>query len=360
MDCNKVKFLTNEKYFQMLNRKMENDRVPASGTIDLTRKCNLNCLHCYHEHNDKNLKTKNSELDTKEWISIIDEITDAECLYLLITGGEPLLRKDFNKIYTHIKKRGIIVTVFTNGTLITDEILNLFSDLPPYDLEISIYGATAETYEKITGAPGSFRKCTEGIKKLHDHKIKFSLKTVLMTHNLHEYPDMKKMADMYNVDFRFDAAIFPRLNGDLAPLNLRINPKEAVEIELSDDKILNLWKEYYTEMQGAPFSDTLYNCGAGLTDFYIDSCGTLLPCIMTPVPEYDLINGDFLTGWHKVIPRIYEKIADKDFTCNNCEKHVLCGYCPAFFRLETGSEEIYSQYLCDMGQYRYEKVMNEF
>jgi MoaA/NifB/PqqE/SkfB family radical SAM enzyme len=245
MDCNKAELLTNEKYFQMINWKMEKDRIPVSGTIDLTQKCNLNCLHCYHEYNVKDLKSRINELDTVEWISIIDEIAEAGCLYLLITGGEPLLRKDFNEIYTHIKMRGIIVTVFTNGTLITDEILNLFTDLPPYDLEISIYGATAEIYERITGIPGSFGMFKEGIKKLIDHKVKFSMKTMLMTHNLHEYSAMKGMADMYDVDFRFDAAIFPRLNGDMAPVNLRINPKEAVEIELSDDIILNHWKEYY-------------------------------------------------------------------------------------------------------------------
>ncbi len=266
MDCYKAKFLTNEKYFQILNRKLEQEHVPISGTIDLTRKCNLKCIHCYHEYNDKDLKNRNSELSTDGWISIIDEIVDAGCLYLLITGGEPLLRKDFAEIYTHIKMRGIILTVFTNGTLITDEILNLFDDLPPYDLEISIYGATAEIYEKVTGVPGSFEKCLSGIKKLFDHKIKFSLKTVLMTHNLHEYPDMKKMAEVYGADFRFDAAIFPRLNGDLAPLNLRINPKEAVEIELSDDIILNHWKEYFKEMQGSVFSETLF-ASTGINPF---------------------------------------------------------------------------------------------
>jgi radical SAM protein with 4Fe4S-binding SPASM domain len=179
-----------------------------------------------------------------------------------------------------------------------------------------------------------------------------------MTHNLHEYSAIKEMAKMYGVDFRFDAAIFPRLNGDMAPVNLRVNPKEAVEIELSDDIIFNLWKEYFEEMQGSLFSETLYNCGAGLTNFYIDSCGTLLPCVMTAEPEYDLKKGDFLTGWNKVIPGIKEKKADDDFTCKKCEKRVLCGFCPAFFRLETGSEDIYSQYLCEMGKYRYDKIMN--
>jgi radical SAM protein with 4Fe4S-binding SPASM domain len=359
MNCNKVKSLTDEKFFQMINHKMEQDRVPLSGTIDLTRKCNLKCLHCYHEHNNSELKKEDSELDTDKWISIIDEIAEAGCLYLLITGGEPLLRKDFIEIYTHIKMRGMIVTVFTNGTLITDEILNLFADLPPYDLEISVYGATPEIYEKITGVPGSFGKFTEGIKKLINNKIKFSLKTVLMTHNLHEHSAIKEIATMCGADFRTDAAIFPRLNGDMTPVNLRVNPKEAVEIELSDDIILNLWKEYYKEMQGSIFSETLYNCGAGLTDFYIDSRGTLLPCVMNVEPEYDLTRGDFLTGWHKVISGIMNKKVDNDFVCKNCEKLVLCGFCPAFFKLETGSENIHSEYLCEMGQHRYNIIMNQ-
>jgi MoaA/NifB/PqqE/SkfB family radical SAM enzyme len=98
-------------------------------------------------------------MSTKTIQSLIDDITDAGCLYFLITGGEPLLREDFPTIYQHAKENGLIITIFTNGTLINDKIIALFNEFPPHEVEVSIYGATASVYEKITQVAGSFHKC---------------------------------------------------------------------------------------------------------------------------------------------------------------------------------------------------------
>jgi len=356
MECTETAFPSNKEYFIEFNRKSAQLRIPLSGGFDITHRCNLRCIHCYLGDNAN--CTLSKEMGTKQILSILDQITDAGCLYLLISGGEPLLRRDFPEIYKHAKNNGLLVTIFTNGTLITDEILELFSDLPPRIVEISLYGATASTYEKITRVPGSFEKCLKGIRQLLDNKINVRLKTILMTLNSQEFFDIEHMAKDLGIKFRFDAGIFPCMNGDKSPLRLRVPPEDAVEKEFSDEDRVLSWKLFLEKTRGYVLSDRLYHCGAGITFFHIDPYGNLQPCIMVSKITCNLLNGSFLTGWHDTISTMKNKKAGESFLCNKCEKKYLCNFCPAFFELENGSEDIRSEYLCTLGNHRYNFIHN--
>jgi radical SAM protein with 4Fe4S-binding SPASM domain len=295
-------------------------------------------------------------MSTGRVLSVIDEITDAGCLNLLISGGEPLLRKDFPEIYRHAKERGLLVTVFSNGTLVTEDLLELFRDLPPLEVEISLYGATAHTYESVTCVPGSYERCLLGIRRLVSNNIKVKLKTILMSVNIHELFAIENIAREFGVKFRFDAAISPCLGGDRAPMELRVAPEKAVEMEFSDGVRSRRWKEFFEESREFLTGDGLYGCGAGVTSFHIDPGGCLRPCMMTRDVQYDLPGSGFLRGWGEIGARLREKKARADFACRDCEKINLCGYCPAFFSLENGTEDARSAYLCKMGELRYQRI----
>jgi MoaA/NifB/PqqE/SkfB family radical SAM enzyme len=352
MEYCQTTWLNDEAYLKELDRKTEQERVPLSGTMDLTHQCNLRCAHCYLGNRTENIIDSKRELSTDLWFRIIDEFTEAGCLFLLLSGGEPLLRKDFKEIYRRLKTNGLLVTVFTNGTTITDDILDLFIDLPPHSVEISLYGATEETYERITGNRSAFHRCINGIEALVSNGIHLGLKTVLMTLNSQEFSGIKEIAKAFNTNFRFDAAIFPCFDGNKSPLDLRVTPQEAIEKEFSDQETSRQWKEYYEKRKDLTFPDRLYLCGTGVTNFYIDPYGLLQPCVLVTDPSYNILNGSFSEGWRDVIPVVQEKMAGKDYGCNRCKNMVLCGVCPGFFRLENGSEEICSEYLCAMGQER--------
>jgi radical SAM protein with 4Fe4S-binding SPASM domain len=356
VDCAQNTWPTNREYLERFNRKVARERIPLSGSLDLTHRCNLRCVHCYLGDKAGLAESPNKEIPTDRWMNVIDDITEAGCLYLVFSGGEPLLRKGFSEIYSHARRNGLLVTVFTNGTLISDRILEVFEDLPPYAVEISLYGATASTYERITGVKGSFQRCLNGIQALLDHQVNLRLKTILMTHNDHEFYDMKNMAKAYGVKFRFDAAIFPCFNGDKAPIRLRVSPKGAIEKEFSDEKRWREWKDFLERFENVSITDNLYQCGAGLAMFHVDPYGSLRPCVMVNDPQYDLRSGSFHAGWHEVIPEIREKKADAASACSQCDKRMLCGYCPPFFKLEKGAEDVCSEYLCAIGQYRLEAI----
>jgi radical SAM protein with 4Fe4S-binding SPASM domain len=352
MECKEAIWLDNEEYLRKFNKKSAQLRIPLSGGLDLTHRCNLRCVHCYLRDYSHNILHK--EMSTKKILSVINEVTEAGCLYFLITGGEPLLRKDFPEIYRHAKNNGLLVTIFTNGTLITDEILELFSDLPPRVVEISLYGATASTYEKITKVSGSYEKCLDGIKRLLVNKINVGLKTILMTLNSHEFFDIENMAKELGVKFRFDAAIFPRFNGDKTTLSLRVSPEDAAEKDFSDKERVRKWKKYFDRSKEQVLSDKLYNCGAGITGFHIDPYGYLKPCIMINNITYNLLEGNFLTGWQDVISRIQDIKAGNLYSCNHCESRLLCDFCPAFLLLENSAEGVRSEYLCAIGNHRFQ------
>lgn len=356
MDCEQTSWLSNEDYLRAFNKKVGSRRIPLSGNIDLTHRCNLRCVHCYIGEQAKVRQNRDKELSTLQWQKIIDDITEAGTLFFLITGGEPLLRKDFGAIYRHAKMNGLLVTVFTNGTLIDEPILDLFSELPPRAVEITLYGASAQTYERITGVKGSYHKCINALNNLKERQIYVRLKTMLMSLNRHEFFDIENMAKKYESKFRFDPALFPTLDGDKSPMDLRVNAADAVEIELSDEGRFNEWKDFYERMSGLSSPDSLYRCGAGQTYFHIDPYGNLQPCMMVTNLKYNLVEGRFSTGWNQVMSRLRDRKPGPNYRCHDCEKRMLCGVCPGFFNLENGDEDIYSEYLCEIGHRRYEKI----
>jgi radical SAM protein with 4Fe4S-binding SPASM domain len=345
------------EYFRKFYDTAVSLRVPLVGGLELTGQCNLRCLHCYIGPRSLSDRQRLREMDTGKILSILDEITEAGCLNLLFTGGEPLLRNDFQVIYRHAKKNGLLVTVFSNGTMVTDDIVSLFTDLPPQAVEISLYGATEETNDKITRTPGSHRKCLKGIRLLVDAGIRVKLKTVLMTMNRHEFFEIEEIAKEFGIRFRFDATIFPKLDGDKSPLSLRVSPEEAVAKDFSDPERYLRWKDHFAGFKPGPPQDTLYICGAGLKSFHIDSCGKLKPCLMTTSFSYDLLKGNFNAGWQDVMPLIRGKKVGHEYKCRDCEKAPLCGYCPAFFALEKGREDLCSEYICEIGEARFQKIM---
>lgn len=351
--------LSNAEYMRQFQIKCITHRIPIYGACALTYRCNFRCIHCYlgELRNDASIP----DLTTNRWCSILDQVTEAGCLSLVLTGGEPLLRKDFPEIYTYAKKRGMMVSVFTNGSAITDEIIDLFTEFPPKSLEITLYGASAKTYETITGVQGAFDQCMAGIRRLKENQMNFVIKSILMTVNRHEFAEIEKIAKHYSGEFYFDAAIMPGIDGNQSPIQWRVSPEEVIQMEFSDPKRVDVFKKYVEKRQGLSVpADRLYVCGSGQTSFYIDPYGTLQPCLMCTSVRYNLLEGTFLKGWQEVIPQIREKKVGKNYRCAGCDNIPMCRHCPPFFQMETGSEEVCSEYICQLGKLRMNTIRNLF
>lgn len=323
-------------------------RKPLSGQIELTYRCNLDCIHCYC----KGSENREKELTMGQWKDIIDRIHKEGCLWLTFTGGEPFLHSDFLDIYAYAHKKGFLITLFINGTLLSSEILEFLSAKPPFLMEISLYATTLEIYEAITQTKDSFRKVIENIDKLVKTKIPLCLKTVVLKQNKDEVLKVKALSEklLGKKKFKCDFFIFPRINGDTAPCQYRLTPQEILEIENIDPDIVS---QRARELSHGAFDlkrpkEYLYQCNAWLSDFFIDPYGLLKFCHLSKKFSVDLAKVSFKEGFYNEFPKLLEQKFTTGSKCEACCLRKLCYHCPARAYLETGNEEAPVGYYCEL------------
>jgi len=331
-------------------------RLPLSAVLELTERCNLRCQHCYLGSQEE--LQGQPERDTADVLKSLNEWADAGCLNLLITGGDPMVRPDFAEIYRHACERGMVVTVFCNGTLVTDRLAELFRELPPRKVEVTLYGATEETFEQITRVPGSYASAWRGIHRLHDRGVRIALKTMLMTLNRHELQAMAGQARALGCSFRFDAAVFPRLSdGEKGVLDLRVSPEEAVRLDMELPEQRERWTRSVLSGRAGTDSDRLYPCGAGATSFYADPYGNLAPCLMARQYVCAGQGRSFREIWEGDLAGIRSVKRTRTGSSFSGVWRGACTHCPALNQLETGDEETESVYMRTTARLRYETVM---
>lgn len=355
MQCSHIPIISYGEFSKHLDVKLAGRRMPITGSIEVTARCNLRCAHCYINLPAGDRDALERELSCQELFSVLDQIADEGCLWLLITGGEPLIRPDFLDIYTYAKKKGMLISLFTNGTTITPRIADHLADWPPFSVEITLYGRTRETYEQVTGVPGSYQRCIRGIELLVERRLPLKLKSMALTLNKHEIWAMKEYAEGLGVQFRFDPVLNMRIDGDRRPAKFRISPEDVIQLDLADEKRVKDWQEFCDKFWGpAPNPEYLYQCGAGAGTFHVDPYGQLSACMMSRVPSYDLRQGTFHEGWCDFMPQVRARRWTRDTQCRHCELISVCDQCPGFAEMEAGDQEMPVEYLCQIAHLRAE------
>lgn len=331
--------------------RLEGRRYPFAGSFELTERCNLACVHCFINQPAGSHEARDRELTTKQIRSILDQIADAGCLYLLLTGGEVLLRPDFVDIYGYAKQKGMLVTVFSNGTLLTPRIADYLAEWPPQSLEITLYGATEETHDRVTQVPGSYAQCRRGIEVALERDLPLRLKTIVMRSNRHELEDMKALATELGVKFRRDALIWPRFDGGEQPCAQRLSPQEIVDLDQNDPERMREWREAYSRAPDLTRPESVYACGAGRHAFHVDCSGRLSVCMMARQRGFDLLEGGFQEGW-EALRKVIGAKRSADNPCRTCSVGVLCPQCPGWSQLVHGDDETPVEFVCELGRLR--------
>jgi radical SAM protein with 4Fe4S-binding SPASM domain len=344
-------------FSQELHRKVMAERVPTEATIEVTRRCPLVCAHCYNNLPMSDIQARQTELSYEEHCRLLDELEEAGCLWLLYTGGEIFARKDFLDIYTYAKRKGFLITLFTNGILITEKIADYLAEWRPFAIEITLYGRTKETYEKLTGIPGSYERCLRGINLLKERGLPLKLKSVAVTINAHEIGSMKQFAEEeLGLEFKFDAMMSPRIDCSQSPLGVRLTPEETVELDLQDPKRVAEWQTFAARFGGpvqtAEHSDEVYHCGGGINSFAVDPQGKMSICVLSHFDTYDLRAGTLREGWEEFLLKVRRRKMTMLTKCVKCEVKAMCGMCPANGELESGHAERPVDYLCQVAHLR--------
>jgi radical SAM protein with 4Fe4S-binding SPASM domain len=352
VDCSVCPELDLGELSQDLMERLGGRRYPFAGSFELTERCNVACLHCFINQPAASQEARARELTTVQVAGILDKIADAGCLYLLLTGGEPLLRPDFAEIYRYAVHKGFLLTLFTNGTLLTERMADFLAEWRPQSLEITLYGATEGTYERVTQTPGSYARCMRGIERALERGLPLSLKTMVLRANVHELEAMKGLAAQLGVEFRYDGSLWPRQDGGQQPYAQRLSPQELVELELADPERMQEWQKAYRFSPDAVRGDQIYTCGAGRHGFHVDCTGKLSTCMMMPrLGAYDLLRGSFEEGW-EALGNLVEAKRQRDSACSNCRVGVLCSQCPGWSQMVHGDDEMPAEFACELGRLR--------
>jgi radical SAM protein with 4Fe4S-binding SPASM domain len=333
--------------------------------IELTERCNNNCIHCFINLPADDLFAQSRELSTENIKKILKEAAFLGALTVRFSGGEPLLRDDFEELYLFARKLGLRVLIFTNGRLITAKLADLFSKIPPLqDIEVTVYGMTQESYEAVSGVKGSFKQFRYGLDLLLGHQIPFVVKGAILPQNRHEIELFEDWASTIPwMEGAPEYAMFFDLRGRRNPMaknriieNLRISPKDAVAFfnRRRPEYIRNM-TDFCSKFMHIP-GENLFTCGAGKA-ISVDAYGFVQPCLMLRHPEfvYDLNNGslkDALTSFFPSLRQMKATNPDYLIRCAKCFLKGLCEQCPAKSWEEYGTLDTPVEYLCQIAHSR--------
>jgi len=329
--------------------------------IELTERCNNNCIHCCINLPADDVAAQEKELSTQEVMEILKEAVSLGCMTVRFTGGEPLLRDDFKEIYVFARKIGLRVIIFTNATLISPEHAELFSSIPPLEkIEVSVYGMKKSSYEQVTRNPGSFELAFRGIKLLLENNIAFIVKSAILPPNKNEIDDFEKWAltipwmdNLPSYSMFFDLRLRREEEKNIIIRKLRLKPEDGLSILLREkEKYLKSMKEFCSKFLSPPTKE-LFSCGAGVKGGCVDAYGYFYPCLSCKHPQlaYDLKNGCLEDALKKFFPKIRQFVAkNSDYLsrCARCFLKGMCQQCPAKSWSEDGSLDTPVEYYCQI------------
>ena len=331
-----ISLFKNKKYKKITSNqileKNSKARIPIHGSIELTNKCNLKCIHCYLKGSRKN--KNDSWPNLKKYFR---EIINEGCLFLQLTGGEALTRPDFKKIYLYVRKNGLIPTIMTNATLINDDLIQTFKKYPPYYIKISLYGSNAICHDKITGVKGSFDKSISNIFKLKKEGIRIWINAVILKENFANLSDIIKLIQKIEAPASLYPFLIPTLNGNPGPLKYQLNAQECLKVLKYNKKILPARDRQNKNNQS--FLENIFPCNAGKNSFHIDNQGKLFICKIERSVGFSLSKMPFKNAWEKLESTRIQKLRLPS-SCLSCKLKNDCQICPPLLKLYKSSGKI--------------------
>lgn len=313
--------------------KTYEQQIPIAILFELTYRCNLRCSHCYITDREE------AGLPREAIEKILDQLAEEGTIFLTLSGGEIFMRQDFFQIAYYARSKGFALNLFTNGTLIDEAVANEISKLSPWKVEISIYGATPNTHDKITRIAGSWKKSLKAIKLLKERGVNVMFKALWMRENIHEVEMFLQLKEDLAVAFRATELISPCDNGYSKPLSHRLSDEQLIHLNQ------RLQRNSKNEMRASPSADNnkidlsqTNLCNAGINYAVISPSGELYPCLLFPQSAGDLTKESFKEIWRN--SAFLRKLRNTHLSdlkeCSTCPYLFDCPRCPAMSALEEG------------------------
>ena len=311
-----MKRLSSDRFFASLSAKTRETRSPESVTFELTYGCNLRCVHCYNPTH----RVLPQELRTEEVFSILDQCADVGVVTLTFTGGELFVRPDVFDIFEHAKRLGLLLELISNATRITPEVADRLQQAKFSSLAISIYGATKDTYERVTRVPGSFEPFICGLECLVSRRLPVTVRMTVMTENAHEVQDARTLIEGMGIKFQYCLDLHPKTNGDTSPLEHRLSAADKVRI----DQAMLGPRDQAADDEPCARNGSFIECACGQTKFAITPYGEMNLCVGFPIPKYDLRRGTVKEGWEVLKQTVDGARPNEHYECPTCDVRAHC------------------------------------
>lgn len=300
----------------------QNKYLPLMGTMELCSYCNFNCPFCYINTKEERKRHSYKTLLFEQIKEDIDWLIENGLFYLIITGGEVLINNQFEKIYKYLKTKGVIVSVFTNLSSLTNDLIDMFKENPPLKIEATIYGFEDETYYKTTGQRDfSAREFRDNVIELKRNGINVICKTPVNSLNFQDFEKIRKWCKENDIPYYFSEKIFETYYG-----------KKMDEYKINTNNQKYILKERVGKLEVSNKNDIkrCFSCGAGKYGFFISHDYKLRPCMsFFDIEEANFIirsgniqktfayMNDFINKYK------YKKLSD----CVGCDAYEICKIC---------------------------------
>ena len=332
--------------------------LPIAGNFELTARCNFNCPMCYVHLSEEEVRRQGGELTAQQWLQIAKEARDRGMVFALLTGGEPLMRKDFFEIYSGMKEMGILLSINSNGSMLRGEILERFLADPPSRFNISLYGGSNETYRNMCGIP-VYDRVKENIRALRAAGVDVSLNLSITQYNRQDLARIYADAVELDVNVRASSYMYPpvRINDEHYGCGNRLSASEAARcsvewdlLRFSDEEFAiraeNTRKLVKESGEGCPVEQGEgVGCRAGSTAFWMTWDGKMLPCGMMTTPVVYPLEVGFDAAWEQLRQETAKIRTPAE--CVACDHKELCGVCAAVCFTETGRFDGVPTYICE-------------
>ncbi len=349
--------------------------IPLTAVFELTPLCNLNCAMCYVKLSKSEMKRLGRLLCTKEWIDIAHQTIELGTLDLSLTGGEILTRTDFNELYTALAHMGFLIHINTNGTLITQKIAELFEKYPPISIDVTVYGASSDTYNRVCGDASAFDQVIKGLEILSTLPIKLKVRSTFIKANKNEYEALHSISDRFTASFAMNTFVTQPVRGASRDVSsIRLSPEEIRQLdrqstqhyqakrdnldtssenaksrmELMRRNRIAMATELREELR--KIEPVILGCSAAKASYAITWDGKMIPCVNFAGPYTSPLHDGMKAAWEGLI-QIYSAISPCK-GCENCENEEHCDNCIGYIQSETKGFDQAAPYLCAIAEMR--------
>lgn len=355
--------------------KAAKNKIPLQGTFELSPVCNFSCKMCYIRRTHDQVRTEGKRLRSwTEWFELGKQCKDLGMLFLLLTGGEPFIYPGFRNLYEALHKMGIIIMINTNGTMIDADTVEWLKTMAPSRVNVTLYGASPNTYKRICGQPDGYERAKNAIIMLKEAGIPVVINASMIPENEDDLEEIIEFGKKLGVNTRIATYMFPPVRRELEDSDSRFTPKKSAEIyvrklrcQLDDmhyaehlkENLMKLMPELDYESDESWGSDLeKMRCRAGRSTFWVSWEGKMTACGMLPFPlETYPFDKPFADCWFELTEAVRNTKVMKE--CNDCPKKEICQPCVAMIHSETGSVKEKAPYLCERTNYMIDIIKAE-